>query len=257
MKGINLGLESLTNCAERPSLEGIIGYYEAMERFSNAIHQFDQIVSAYESVCGIRDCIKKYGVTQSLEALYGENFRSAASMEEETEAAKKTLGQKIKHAIEEIKQFFKNLWTRFWNTIVSGWNKLKSSKFVAWFTFKKKNGETVEVRSQGDLNKIISDLDAKLKDLEKQKADLDTQIAEAVKKTSGAYEEKMVVGPLREKLETVKQQISEFTEEKNALEQQKTKADAAAKTTANNSDNNAKQETPADNNAQKNYFSRW
>lgn len=231
MKGIYLGLEALGTKSDAASLfNKTIAYYEAMEQFSDAVHEFSKLTAAYESVCSINACIKRYGVTQSLEALFGENFRSTASMEEETEAAKQGLGAKIKAAIEKIAKFFKDLWTKFWNGVVSAWNSFKNSKFVRAFTFKKKNGETVEVKNQKDLDTLVKEIDEKLTTAKKEKEELDKQIAEAnSNKNLYALEKEAIIKPLQEKLAVVEEKIKEFTAESTSLKQQKEAADKKGK----------------------------
>lgn len=178
MKGIYLGLEALGTKSDAASLfDKTIAYYEAMAQFSDAVHEFSKITSAYESVCSINACIKKYGVTQSVEALFGENFRSTASMEEETEAAKQGLGAKIKSMIAKLAAMIKGLWDKFVAFIKGTFDSIKNFKFKKAFSFKKKNGESVEVKSQSDLDKaraaVKADADAKLNKVKELKSKID------------------------------------------------------------------------------------
>ncbi len=198
MKGIYLGLEALGTKSDAASLfDKTIAYYEAMEQFSDAVHEFSKITAAYESVCSINACIKKYGVTQSLEALFGENFRSTASMEEETEAAKQGLGAKIKAMFKKLLDAIKNLWTKFSNFIKGMFTKIKSIKFKNPFSFKKKNGETVEVKSQADQDKqaaaLESDSQKKLKAMQALEAEIKAEYEKAGGGKQGAVEKKATV----------------------------------------------------------------
>lgn len=198
MKGIYLGLEALGTKSDAASLfNKTIAYYEAMEQFSDAVHEFSKLTAAYESVCSINACIKRYGVTQSLEALFGENFRSTASMEEETEAAKQGLGAKIKAMFKKLLDAIKNLWTKFSNFIKGMFTKIKSIKFKNPFSFKKKNGETVEVKSQADQDKqaaaLESDSQKKLKAMQALEAEIKAEYEKAGGGKQGAVERKATI----------------------------------------------------------------
>lgn len=114
--GINLGFENL-GMAPKASGELSYEYLDSLIQFNQAAsdvldlcHELTATVRTYDNVNAISKCIKKYGVTRSLEALYGENFSSAASMEAENEEAKKGLGQKIKEIINMILNKIKEFW---------------------------------------------------------------------------------------------------------------------------------------------------
>ena len=107
MKGINLGLEALSASGisgrvDDTYISSYIQFNEAAFEVMDTCYQLDQLLTTYGTVKAIGNCIRKHGVTQSLESLYGENYRSAASMEEENAAAKETLWQKIRRIIEEL-----------------------------------------------------------------------------------------------------------------------------------------------------------
>ena len=114
--GINLGFENL-GMAPKASGELSYEYLDSLIQFNQAAsdvldlcHELTATVRTYDNVNAISKCIKKYGVTRSLEALYGENFSSAASMEAENEEAKKGLVQKIKEIINMILNKIKEFW---------------------------------------------------------------------------------------------------------------------------------------------------
>lgn len=114
--GINLGFENL-GMAPKASGELSYEYLDSLIQFNQAAsdvldlcHELTATVRTYDNVNAISKCIKKYGVTRSLEALYGENFSSAASMEAENEEAKKGLGQKIKEIINMILNKIREFW---------------------------------------------------------------------------------------------------------------------------------------------------
>ena len=113
MKGINLGLEALSASGisgrvDNAYISSYIQFNEAAFEVMDTCYQLDQLLTTYGTVKAIGNCIRKHGVTQSLESLYGENYRSAASMEEENTAAKETLWQKIRRIIEELLRKIKN-----------------------------------------------------------------------------------------------------------------------------------------------------
>ena len=116
MKGINLGLEALSASGisgrvDNTYISSYIQFNEAAFEVMDTCYQLDQLLTTYGTVKAIGNCIRKHGVTQSLESLYGENYRSAASMEEENAAAKETLWQKIRRIIEELLRKIKNFFT--------------------------------------------------------------------------------------------------------------------------------------------------
>ena len=116
MKGINLGLEALSASGisgrvDNAYISSYIQFNEAAFEVMDTCYQLDQLLTTYGTVKAIGNCIRKHGVTQSLESLYGENYRSAASMEEENAAAKETLWQKIRRIIEELLRKIKNFFT--------------------------------------------------------------------------------------------------------------------------------------------------
>lgn len=227
MKGIYLGLEALGTKSDAASLfNKTIAYYEAMEQFSDAVHEFSKLTAAYESVCSINACIKRYGVTQSLEALFGENFRSTASMEEETEAAKQGLGARIKAAIEKILKYLKELWTKFKNGIINAWTSFKKSKFVRAFTFKKKTGETVEVKNQNDLDRVYSEMDSNVKKAEAKYKEAEKALEDAKKKVYNSEADRdAALKPLQEKADAAKEELQTFTSSFNSLKAAKEAAD--------------------------------
>ena len=108
--GINLGFENLGMNPKASGelsyeyLDSLVQFHQAASDVLELCHDLTATTRTYDSICTISKCIKKYGVTQSLEALYGENFSSAASMEAEAEEAKKGLGQKIKEIIRALKK---------------------------------------------------------------------------------------------------------------------------------------------------------
>lgn len=147
--GINLGFESLgmTKASGELSyeyLDSLIQFNQSASDVLDLCHELTATVRTYDNVNAISKCIKKYGVTRSLEALYGENFSSAASMEAENEEAKKGLVEKIKKIIQDlwvkVKNFFKWLFDQKERTS-SALNKLT---FKGPFEFK---GGMVELKS--------------------------------------------------------------------------------------------------------------
>lgn len=114
--GINLGFESLGIRSDRSGdlsyeyLDSLIQFNNAATEVLDLCHELSGVVRTYSQLDAITKTIKKYGVTQSLEALYGENFSGAASMEAEAEEAKKGLGQKIKEIINMILNKIKEFW---------------------------------------------------------------------------------------------------------------------------------------------------
>ena len=103
-KGIDLGLESLlsTNVPTKNFVEDLADFFAtSME----VMEQANIIVQAYttiDTLNGIQNCIRKHGVTQSLETLYGENFRGASSMEEDTAAAKQSIWKRLADMIRKF-----------------------------------------------------------------------------------------------------------------------------------------------------------
>lgn len=230
MRGINLGLENLAaNSANLTFSDKAIAYYEAMENLTTTLYDFKNLISTYESICGISDCIKKYGVTQSLETLYGENFKSVASMEEETEAAKKTLGTRIKEGLKQlwdaIVRFFKKIGDFFKGL----WDKVKKIKFKNPFSFKKKNGETVEVKNEADLKKqdaaMQSESKKKLEEIQKLEKEIKAEYEKAGGGKSGAVERKMTItteneGRIKEltdKLAALRKEVAETASDYKAF----------------------------------------
>lgn len=113
--GINLGFESLGMAKADGELsyeylDSLIQFNQSASDVLDLCHELTNTVRTYDNVNAISKCIKKYGVTRSLEALYGENFSSAASMEAENEEAKKGLGQKIKEIINMILNKIREFW---------------------------------------------------------------------------------------------------------------------------------------------------
>lgn len=169
--GINLGFENL-GMAPKASGELSYEYLDSLIQFNQAAsdvldlcHELTATVRTYDNVNAISKCIKKYGVTRSLEALYGENFSSAASMEAENEEAKKGLGQKIKEIINLIINKLKDFWRWMTDSGERAMRALQKAKFTGKFEYKLKleaNGEpTTDVVSSGgqftDKSKKIAD----------------------------------------------------------------------------------------------------
>lgn len=120
--GINLGFESLGIRSDRSGdlsyeyLDSLIQFNNAATEVLDLCHELSGVVRTYSQLDAITKTIKKYGVTQSLEALYGENFSGAASMEAEAEEAKQGLWGKLKKILEDL-----------WNKLTSFWKWLTDS----------------------------------------------------------------------------------------------------------------------------------
>lgn len=183
--GINLGFESLGIRSDRSGdlsyeyLDSLIQFNNAATEVLDLCHELSGVVRTYSQLDAITKTIKKYGVTQSLEALYGENFSGAASMEAEAEEAKKGLGQKIK----EIIRFLKKKIVRFFQWMFSQKEHTKQAlmKVECKNAFKYENADGKEVPvAAGECHTkaigLIKDIQAAydLKDgVQKQLDDLD------------------------------------------------------------------------------------
>lgn len=152
--GINLGFENL-GMAPKASGELSYEYLDSLIQFNQAAsdvldlcHELTAVVRTYDNVNAISRCIKKYGVTRSLEALYGENFSSAASMEAENEEAKKGLGQKIKEIINLILNKLKDFWRWMTDSGERAMRALQKAKFTGKFTYSHDLGKDDEKRER-------------------------------------------------------------------------------------------------------------
>ena len=167
--GINLGFENL-GMAPKASGELSYEYLDSLIQFNQAAsdvldlcHELTATVRTYDNVNAISKCIKKYGVTRSLEALYGENFSSAASMEAENEEAKKGLGQKVKEIINWIVNKLKEFWRWMTDSGERAMRALQKAKFTGKFEYKrdfegKGNPTTVTVSNGDQFNKESKDI---------------------------------------------------------------------------------------------------
>ena len=152
--GINLGFESL---GIRSGLSGDLSYehLDSLIQFNNAAtevldlcHELSGVVRTYSQLDAITKTIKKYGVTQSLEALYGENFSGAASMEAEAEEAKKGLGQKIKEIINLIINKLKDFWRWMTDSGERAMRALQKAEFTGKFSYSHDLGKADEKRER-------------------------------------------------------------------------------------------------------------
>lgn len=184
--GINLGFENL-GMAPKASGELSYEYLDSLIQFNQAAsdvldlcHELTAVVRTYDNVNAISRCIKKYGVTRSLEALYGENFSSAASMEAENEEAKKGLGQKIKEIIRDLKKKI----VRFFQWLFSQKERTKQAlmKVDCKSEIKYKNaaGEEVTVAA-GACKSHASDLIKAINDAADNKAKFEKELDELEK----------------------------------------------------------------------------
>lgn len=139
--GINLGFESLGIRSDRSGdlsyeyLDSLIQFNNAATEVLDLCHELSGVVRTYSQLDAITKTIKKHGVTQSLEALYGENFSGAASMEAEAEEAKKGLGQKLKAIIESLLKRISEFWkwlTDSGERAARALNKLQYTKDFEW-----------------------------------------------------------------------------------------------------------------------------
>ena len=155
--GINLGFESLGIRGDRSGdlsyeyLDSLIQFNNAATEVLDLCHELSGVVRTYSQLDAITKTIKKYGVTQSLEALYGENFSGAASMEAENEEAKKGLGQKIKEIINLIINKLKDFWRWMTDSGERAMRALQKAKFTGKFSYSHDLGKDDEKRER-DVN---------------------------------------------------------------------------------------------------------
>ena len=141
-KGIDLGLESLLTpkvssegFMSTEYLQNVMEFFESCSDLQASIRELGEMTSAYASLCSISSTIKKYGVTPSIEALYGENFNSVASMEEETEKGKESILQRIIAFFARLIEKLKNWWAKFRGIVEKAKAAAKEAKFSKKFKF--------------------------------------------------------------------------------------------------------------------------
>ena len=191
--GINLGFENL-GMAPKASGELSYEYLDSLIQFNQAAsdvldlcHELTATVRTYDNVNAISKCIKKYGVTRSLEALYGENFSSAASMEAENEEAKKGLGQKIKQILKDLWAKVTNFFKWLFNQKERTASALNSLKFKGPFEIK---GESVidgKITDEGKFTAALNKLKQAVNELGKTKSQLEDQLKEAQNAATDEY----------------------------------------------------------------------
>ena len=109
---MDLGLEHLTTQKDDPVVLSFEDLFNEIEfsRLSDEVGQelsnITTLFSTYDTLCEIGCTIKKYGVTESLVDIFGQNYSGAASMEAENEEAKEGV---LKRIWEAIKAFFQKI----------------------------------------------------------------------------------------------------------------------------------------------------
>lgn len=184
--GINLGFESLgmTKADGELSyeyLDSLIQFNQSASDVLDLCHELTNTVRTYDNVNAISKCIKKYGVTRSLEALYGENFSSAASMEAENEEAKKGLVEKIKEIIRTLKKKIIRFFQWLFNQKERVKMQLMKLEFKSSFKFKGMNNEDVPVKDKNDFAAKRTKLIQAINALGKLKSELESQLDKAEK----------------------------------------------------------------------------
>ena len=113
---MDLGLEHLATQKDEPVVLGFEDLFNEIEfaRLSDEVSQelinINTLCSTYDTLCEIGCTIKKYGVTESLVDIFGQNYSGAASMEAENEEAKESVFKRIWEA---IKAFFQKVYAWF------------------------------------------------------------------------------------------------------------------------------------------------
>lgn len=179
--GINLGFESLGIRGDRSGdlsyeyLDSLIQFNNAATEVLDLCHELGGVVRTYSQLDAITKTIKKYGVTQSLEALYGENFSGAASMEAEAEEAKKGLGQKIREIINLILNKIKEFWRWITDSGERAVRAMQKAEFKGpfdWEDGKITTGDNFNAKKKElfgafkDAKQALSDAEQKLKGIQ-------------------------------------------------------------------------------------------
>ncbi len=141
--GINLGFENLLSKGDDGAagvlsyeyLDQLVKFHEATADILATCNEVGQAYTAFENLSAITGCIKKYGVTQSLEAMYGENFSSATSMEAEGEEAKKGIIKRLIEWIQGLIEKLKNWWSNFTGVTTKAMAAARNCKFGKPFKF--------------------------------------------------------------------------------------------------------------------------
>lgn len=109
---LNLGLESLLveSNEDVNDIEAVMNLYDITDVLSEESHYFNELIVIYSNLSTITDTVKKYGVSESLFDLIGDNFKNKSTISLEAEEAKKNIFRRI---LEAIKKFFTSLWTWF------------------------------------------------------------------------------------------------------------------------------------------------
>ena len=111
---MNLGLENINlYSSEDLGITSVEEFYGQLIELNRLESQITSDIKLYNTLDTISSCIKKYGVTESINFMYGENFSSTASMEAEVEEHKKSLFKRI---IESIAKFIRKVINFFKDT---------------------------------------------------------------------------------------------------------------------------------------------
>lgn len=158
-KGIDLGLESLLSAGKAApvlsfeTLDNLVNFFCAADDVLECTRQLNACLETLDNLHQIRSCISKYGVTQSLEALYGENFRSAASMEEDAKDAEKGIMAKIGEWFKKLWEKIQNFFGWLFKTGAAARREIGNAKFGEKFTIKQ-GDKDVEIASEGQFEQL-------------------------------------------------------------------------------------------------------
>lgn len=167
--GINLGFESLGIRSDRSGdlsyeyLDSLIQFNNAATEVLDLCHELSGVVRTYSQLDAITKTIKKYGVTQSLEALYGENFSGAASMEAEAEEAKQGLWGKLKKILEDLWNRLMNFWKWLTDSNERALRAIDKLQFTKDFSWQEEAGSEKTSITSSNFTAIKTALKDKLK----------------------------------------------------------------------------------------------
>lgn len=158
--GIDLGLGRMTSRRNASVCSDLIAFYEACADLQDAAYNIGRLLYAYNNLSNISRCVKKYGVTRSLEVLFGDSFSSPYAMESEADAAKKSTVSHLKEAFEKLLNRIVKWWTRTSNMVSRIRDAVKDAKYSSPFTFE---GARVKDKAvdEGEADLEIKDIDVK------------------------------------------------------------------------------------------------
>lgn len=163
--GINLGFESLGygdfDDSVYSQMENLVTFNQIGSDLLDTCYELNNVLRTYETVCAIQKCIRRYGVTRSLEALYGENYNGVASMEDDNAQAKEGLWKKIVHFFEIIWQKIVDFWNWLTMKAKRAMSALKNAEYKAPFDISLTQ-ETLNILASGTQSKNGGAVNAKL-----------------------------------------------------------------------------------------------